>query len=50
MYNFAVPAVVKAWIGHVVRVWKNFQLPCDGTGGTGGGPQGVCRADTSIVS
>jgi FMN-dependent NADH-azoreductase len=43
MYNFAVPAVVNAWIDHIVRGRKNFQLSGDGTGGTGKGPQAGCR-------
>lgn len=31
MYNFAVPAMLKAWIDHVVRVGKTFRAHPDGT-------------------
>ncbi len=30
MYNFAVPAVLKAWIDHVVRVGKTFAITPEG--------------------
>lgn len=30
MYNFAVPAALKAWIDHVVRVGKTFNTTADG--------------------
>jgi FMN-dependent NADH-azoreductase len=31
MYNFAVPAVLKAWIDHVVRAGKTFRYTASGT-------------------
>ena len=31
MYNFAVPAALKAWIDHVVRVNKTFKVNPDGS-------------------
>ena len=31
MYNFAVPAALKAWIDHVVRVGKTFRYSASGT-------------------
>jgi FMN-dependent NADH-azoreductase len=31
MYNFAVPAALKAWIDHVVRVGKTFKVNSDGS-------------------
>ncbi len=31
MYNFAVPAALKAWIDHVVRVGKTFKVNPDGS-------------------
>lgn len=31
MYNFAVPAALKAWIDHVVRAGKTFRYTADGT-------------------
>src|SRR5258708_13008705 len=33
MYNFAVPAVLKAWIDHVVRAGKTFQYGASGPEG-----------------
>jgi FMN-dependent NADH-azoreductase len=33
MYNFAIPAIVKAWIDHIVRVGKTFSV---GVGGYAG--------------
>ncbi|GAC1358971.1 MAG: FMN-dependent NADH-azoreductase AzoR1 [Acidobacteriaceae bacterium] len=30
MYNFAVPAVLKAWIDHIVRVGKTFAITPEG--------------------
>jgi FMN-dependent NADH-azoreductase len=33
MYNFAVPAVVKAWIDHVVRLGKTFNYGATGREG-----------------
>jgi FMN-dependent NADH-azoreductase len=31
MFNFAVPAALKAWIDHVVRAGKTFRYKADGT-------------------
>jgi FMN-dependent NADH-azoreductase len=31
MYNFSVPAALKAWIDHVVRAGKTFRYKADGT-------------------
>ena len=33
MYNFAIPAVLKAWIDHVVRAGKTFQYTANGVDG-----------------
>jgi FMN-dependent NADH-azoreductase len=33
MYNFAIPAVLKAWIDHVVRAGKTFQYTATGVDG-----------------
>lgn len=30
MYNFAVPAALKAWVGHVVRAGKTFHYTAAG--------------------
>ncbi len=45
MYNFAIPASVKAWIDHVVRVNKTFSLDDKGYHGLAGG-----RTATLIVA
>lgn len=42
MYNFAVPAVLKAWIDHVVRAGKTFQYTPDG-------PKGLARGKKAVV-
>lgn len=31
MYNFAVPAILKAWIDHIVRAGKTFRVNPDGS-------------------
>ena len=31
MYNFAVPAILKAWVDHVVRAGKTFRVNPDGS-------------------
>ena len=36
MYNFAVPAIVKAWIDHVVRSGKTFAYTASGASGLAG--------------
>jgi FMN-dependent NADH-azoreductase len=43
MYNFAVPAVVKAWIDHVVRAGKTFNY-----GATG--PEGLAKGRKVVVA
>jgi FMN-dependent NADH-azoreductase len=40
MYNFAVPAVVKAWIDHVVRLGKTFNYGATGREGLAKGRKG----------
>jgi FMN-dependent NADH-azoreductase len=45
MYNFAIPAVVKAWIDHIVRVGKTFSV---GAGGYEGLAKG--RKATVIIA
>ena len=37
MYNFAIPAVLKAWIDHIVRHGKTFTVGADGYKGLAGG-------------
>ena len=37
MYNFAVPAALKAWIDHIVRVGKTFNMSEKGYEGLAGG-------------
>jgi len=37
MYNFAIPAVLKAWIDHVVRAGKTFQYTATGVDGLASG-------------
>jgi FMN-dependent NADH-azoreductase len=43
MYNFAVPAVLKAWIDHVIRSGKTFNY-------TGAGPEGLAKGKKAIVA
>lgn len=43
MYNFAVPAALKAWIDHVVRVGKTFKTTPDG------GYQGLLEGKRATV-
>jgi FMN-dependent NADH-azoreductase len=45
MYNFAVPAALKAWIDHVVRVGKTFSLDSTGYHGLATG-----KAATLLVA
>jgi FMN-dependent NADH-azoreductase len=43
MYNFAVPAVLKAWIDHVVRAGKTFQYGASG-------PEGLAKGRKVLVT
>jgi FMN-dependent NADH-azoreductase len=43
MYNFAIPAALKAWIDHVVRVGKTFRYRADGT------PEGLLAGKNTKV-
>lgn len=43
MYNFAVPATVKAWIDHVVRAGKTFQYGASG-------PEGLAKGRKVLVT
>ena len=43
MYNFAVPAVVKAWIDHVVRGGKTFKYLATG-------PEGLAKGRKVVVA
>jgi FMN-dependent NADH-azoreductase len=43
MYNFAVPAVVKAWIDHVVRAGKTFNYLATG-------PEGLAKGRKVVVA
>lgn len=43
MYNFAVPAALKAWIDHVVRAGKTFKTTSDG------GYQGLLQGKKATV-
>jgi FMN-dependent NADH-azoreductase len=43
MYNFAIPAVLKAWIDHVVRAGKTFQY-------TSSGPEGLAKGRKVLVT
>ena len=43
MYNFAVPAALKAWIDHVVRAGKTFRYTAAGT------PEGLLAAQNKKV-
>ena len=43
MYNFAVPAVVKAWIDHVVRAGKTFTYGASG-------PEGLAKGRKVLVA
>lgn len=42
MYNFAIPAVLKAWIDHVVRGGKTFRY-------SSAGPEGLAKGRKAIV-
>jgi FMN-dependent NADH-azoreductase len=42
MYNFAVPAVVRAWIDHVVRNGKTFNYGASG-------PEGLAKGRKAVV-
>jgi FMN-dependent NADH-azoreductase len=43
MYNFAVPAALKAWVDHVVRAGKTFRYSA------GGGPEGLLAGKNKRV-
>lgn len=43
MYNFAVPAVLKAWIDHIVRAGKTFRY-------TASGPEGLAKGRKVVVT
>jgi FMN-dependent NADH-azoreductase len=43
MYNFSVPAVVKAWIDHVVRAGKTFRYGASG-------PEGLAKGRKVLVA
>jgi FMN-dependent NADH-azoreductase len=43
MYNFAVPAVVKAWIDHVVRAGKTFNYGSSG-------PEGLAKGRKMLLA
>jgi FMN-dependent NADH-azoreductase len=43
MYNFGVPAVLKAWIDHVVRAGKTFQYGASG-------PEGLAKGRKVLVT
>jgi FMN-dependent NADH-azoreductase len=43
MFNFAVPAALKAWIDHVVRAGKTFRYKADGT------PEGLLAGQNKKV-
>lgn len=43
MYNFAVPAVLKAWIDHVVRAGKTFHYGASG-------PEGLAKGRKVLVT
>jgi FMN-dependent NADH-azoreductase len=34
MHNYTVPSTLKAWIDHVVRVWRTFHVTAEGKVGT----------------
>jgi FMN-dependent NADH-azoreductase len=44
MYNFAVPAALKAWVDHVVRAGKTFRYT------SGGAPEGLLAGKGKKVS
>ena len=43
MYNFAVPAVLKAWIDHVVRAGKTFRYGA-------AGPEGLVKGRKAVIA
>jgi FMN-dependent NADH-azoreductase len=43
MYNFAVPAALKAWVDHVVRAGKTFRYS------SAGGPEGLLAGENKKV-
>ncbi len=43
MYNFAIPAVLKAWIDHVVRAGKTFRYTADG-------PEGLAKGRKAVIA
>lgn len=44
MYNFAVPAALKAWVDHVVRAGKTFRYTAAGT------PEGVLGTNKKVLA
>jgi FMN-dependent NADH-azoreductase len=42
MYNFAIPAALKAWIDHVVRAGKTFRH-------TATGPEGLAKGRKAVI-
>lgn len=49
MYNFAVPAVLKAWIDHIVRSGKTFSYKPDGVEGRAGGRKVIVIVTSGAV-
>lgn len=49
MYNFAVPAVLKAWLDHVVRAGKTFSYTAEGPKGLAGGRKVVAAVASGGV-
>lgn len=43
MYNFAIPAVLKAWIDHIVRAGKTFQY-------SSAGPEGLAKGKKAVLA
>jgi FMN-dependent NADH-azoreductase len=43
MYNFSIPAALKAWIDHIVRAGKTFRYRADGT------PEGLLAGKKMLV-
>lgn len=43
MYNFAIPAVLKAWIDHVVRAGKTFKYSATG-------PEGLAKGRKAVIA
>ena len=43
MHNFTVPSVLKAWIDHIVRARRTFNITPAGEGRHAARPSGLCR-------